>query len=177
MILRGRRHSSPKLANTKNVKLLFAVPLLHVKTVSQGNWNYKQAWVTTDGLDYVVIGIKAAGNAQLVFSERAGDDTGAVYEVVLGSHSNANTIMRHCVYCVNLVFMSTPGIVSSDEFRYFWFSWASDTSSLRVGRGSIVGEELVASLAHTNSSNIAGVGVSTGWGSSGEWHLGDLEGK
>lgn len=145
-----------------------------MKTVAQGNWNYKQAWVTTDGVDYVVIGIKAAANAQLVFSERAGDDTGAVYEVVLGSHSNANTLMRHCVYCFNLVFTRTVGIISPYEFRYFWFSWAND--SLQVGRGLVVGEELVASLAHTNSSNIAGIGVSTGWGSSGEWHLGDLEG-
>lgn len=146
-----------------------------MKTVKEGNWNYRQAWLSTYGMDHLVVRVKAAHDAHLVFSDTMGDENANVYEVVLGSHDNTNSLMRRCVYCENEVWENTPDVVNSEEFRYFWFRWTNQM--LQVGRGSIVGDQAFMDLGKEDHPTIIGVGLSTGWGSSGEWHVNALEGR
>lgn len=146
-----------------------------MKTVAEGEWNYNQAWLSTYDMDHVIVRVKADHDAHLVFSDTMGDENTNVYEVVLGSHTNTNSLMRRCVYCNNDVWVETPDILKPDEFRYFWFRWTNQM--LQVGRGTVAGEGAFMDLDKEIHPTIVAVGLSTGWGSPGEWHLNALEGN
>lgn len=48
-----------------------------------------------------------------------------VYEIVIGGATNTKTWIRNSTYGVNEAEEDTPDILSPDEHRSFWISWAN----------------------------------------------------
>ena len=62
----------------------------------------------------------------------------------------------------------TPGLISPDDYRQFWADAANGL--LRLGYGNIVGfHTLMTMQDSTDIQDIQYAGVSTGWGSDGDW--------
>ena len=54
------------------------------------------------------------------------EGTSNIYEVLLGMGGNEYSVIRETMWGSNTVQVYTPGIVSCDELRYFWFRWKND---------------------------------------------------
>jgi len=70
---------------------------------------------------------------------------------------------------VNQVAEATSQIVSGGEARIFWAS--AENGLVQLGRGSIVGEQIVMSWQDPNPHEAMYVGVMTGWGAEGKWNV------
>ena len=61
-----------------------------------------------------------------------------------------------------------PAAVDCNEARPFWISWA--TSSLRVGKGDRVGQNMFIEYPNVRRQ-IYSAGLASGWGSDADWYF------
>ncbi len=69
----------------------------------------------------------------------------------------------------------TQDIVSCDEARQFWASWTDKT--VQVGRGGEVGQEEFLQWPDANFHPVFSVGLATYLGVTGQWIVGNKDGK
>ena len=69
----------------------------------------------------------------------------------------------------------TPDIVSNQELRAFWISWAN--YRLMVGYGAAIGKNMFLDYQESEPYPVTAISISTGWGAEGEWEFSDLEGN
>jgi hypothetical protein len=64
-----------------------------------------------------------------------GKEYNEAYEVVFGCYGNTKTELRQGAHGEILSTVETPGVVSCDEFRYFWLDWNHTASAITIGVG------------------------------------------
>ena len=138
-------------------------------------------FTTGDTTYYDVILAEALGDArEISFSVRAGNNahiaffspsksSEGVYEIVLGSQNNSQSIIRQSDQGPYEVIASTPNIVSPHEHRKFWAD--AKNGVVRVGAGSTIGSNLIMEWNDTKPHIVTYVGFRTGPGSSGTWNV------
>eukprot|EP00906_Rhabdomonas_costata_P025061 RCo035913 len=89
-----------------------------------------------------------------------------VYEIVLGGNSGTTSSIRTTRGGADAVLSSTPGVISSSEYRPFWVSW--EGGAVSVGQGTKVNRNMFM-FTGTTGSAVNYVGVTTGLGASGLW--------
>ncbi|KAI8514743.1 hypothetical protein Bbelb_073340 [Branchiostoma belcheri] len=76
--------------------------------------------------------VKTSRDANIALSlERS--DRGDLYEILIGGWYNTQSVIRRSAEGPALTTVSTPDILSADELRGFWISWAPD-GTIAVGR-------------------------------------------
>ncbi|XP_071943363.1 C3 and PZP-like alpha-2-macroglobulin domain-containing protein 8 [Antedon mediterranea] len=111
---------------------------------------------------------KAENDAHIAL---AVDPTGMdLYEIVLGGWQNTKSWITASKQGEHLVTVSTPGIVSWDEFRAFWITF--ENGLIVVGHGEIPSNtSTIMSWQLESEINVDYLGFSTGWGSMGEFRI------
>ncbi|KAI8499818.1 hypothetical protein Bbelb_221350 [Branchiostoma belcheri] len=88
--------------------------------------------------------VELPGSSPLIFRAKASNgifialslersDRGDLYEILIGGWYNKRSVIRRSAEGPALTTVSTPGILSADELRGFWISWAPD-GTIAVGR-------------------------------------------
>lgn len=81
-------------------------------------------------MDHFVVAVKTHNNAHFALSASPHDSTGML-EIVLGGRQNTRSWISLGKMGDPLVSVSTPGILSWDEFRSFWISWKAGMIQVR----------------------------------------------
>lgn len=74
-----------------------------------------------------------------------------------------------------LVAVRTPGILSCNEYRWFWVRWGG--GAIEVGQGHIVGAKRFIILEDPEPISIHSLTVSAGFGAEGNFNFNTYEGK
>ncbi|XP_060132471.1 C3 and PZP-like alpha-2-macroglobulin domain-containing protein 8 [Zootoca vivipara] len=139
---------------------------IHIFTPNKYEYQYvrKPAW-----MGHFEVSVKAHHSAHLALS--AGPhDMAEMTEIVIGGRQNAKTWISTSKMGEPVASAETPGILSWDEFRSFWVSWANGV--VQVGHGpSVLNESVIVSWAPPRPPDVKYVGFSTGWGSVGEFKI------
>ncbi|KAI8514667.1 hypothetical protein Bbelb_072580 [Branchiostoma belcheri] len=91
---------------------------------------------------------------------------GDLYEIIIGGWGNSQSVIRRSAGGPDLTTVSTPGILSADELRGFWISWAPD-GTIAVGREG-EGSPFM-QWQDPDPLPIQDFGYSTWWGSAGQF--------
>ncbi|CAC5424725.1 unnamed protein product [Mytilus coruscus] len=95
------------------------------------------------------------------------DSTAVLYEIVIGGGSGQKVFLRRKDGFTVAENPLGTGNTQCEQFVPFWISW--ENSNLKIGKGLIVDEEIVIDWTDPDPFSIAGVGVRTGFGQSGQW--------
>lgn len=119
--------------------------------------------------------VKACEHAFIYLSESpVMDSTAALYEIIIGASGGTRVILRKHNY-VNVGVESLGSETTHCKlFVSFWISWGNN--NIKIGKGLIINQDIVIDWTEPDPFNIAGVGITTGYGSSGQWIL-YVEGK
>ena len=93
----------------------------------------------------------------------------------LGGWTNTKSVLRLSPSGEEVATADTDDILSCNEMRQFWVAWTDKI--VRVGEGSEIGELEILYYDDSNFHPIFSVGFSTGYTSTGQWVVGDLEGR
>ncbi|XP_015280131.1 PREDICTED: C3 and PZP-like alpha-2-macroglobulin domain-containing protein 8 [Gekko japonicus] len=139
---------------------------IHISTPNKYEYQYMQK---PSRMTHFSVAVKAHNNAHIALSSTPHDMT-AMIEVVLGGHQNTRTWISASKMGEPVASTETPGLLSWDEFRTFWISWANGL--IQVGHGpSVLNESVIVSWAALHPPEVKYVGFSTGWGSVGEYKI------
>ncbi|XP_078665528.1 uncharacterized protein LOC144907954 [Branchiostoma floridae x Branchiostoma belcheri] len=133
-------------------------------TGNETNYQWDIALPVSSPLTFSVM---AENDVHIALSSQAAalNDT---YEIVIGGWNNTQSVIRRAPDGDNEVTVSTQDILSSDEFRGFWISWAAD-GTIAAGRDGESSPFM--QWRDPNPLGIAYFGYSTGWGSAGEFRF------
>ncbi|CAC5394922.1 unnamed protein product [Mytilus coruscus] len=97
-------------------------------------------------------------------------DSPNFYEIVIGSNKGNNVIIRRKLRIAAVYAKETPGITSCTDFKKFVLTWSGDGHiQMNMMKGSI--DKSVTSWTDLSPFNITGIGIRTGWGSTGTWRI------
>ena len=117
----------------------------------------------------VTFTVQANSNAHIGFFSAA-QTTDEVYDIAIGGWGNTRSAIREQSGGVTQVQIDTPGIVSDTEARQFWADAVNGL--IRFGSSATIGSEIIMQWQDPDPHHTAAyVGVKTGWGSTGEWHV------
>lgn len=116
----------------------------------------------------VTFTVRAPNDAHVGFfsRERSLDE---VYEIVIGGWGDTQSVIRESNQGTNQVTVDTQGIVSADEDRPFWAD--AHEGLVRLGTGTVVGENVVMQWQDPDPHTAVYVGIMTGWGGEGVWNM------
>ena len=118
---------------------------------------------------------KACSDVHVALSSVHGSSDGM--EVVIGGWSNSMSAIRP-TKGGHLTEVTTLDILSCDQFRSFWITWSNTYGTYNVGTGEVVDQQIF--MSYTEDSprgNIHHIGLSTGYGFSGEWEFHETIGR
>ena len=145
-----------------------------VSTTTPNAYRYNHLWATVDDRSSLTFRVRACNDAHLALASVLGDTSYHTYEVVIGASSNQYSVIRNMTLQNNLMAAHTPDILSCDESRPFWLSWAGGL--IQVGRGTRVSVDRFIEWQETEPYPTNAVAISTGWGATGEWQFTDIQG-
>jgi len=140
---------------------------LDASTANNGQYNtiFEQPLGSSKSITFTV---QANNDAHVGFFSSS-KSLSEVYEIVIGGWGNSMSVIRESNQGANQVSEATSQIVSGGEAREFWAS--AENGLVQLGRGSIVGEQIVLSWQDPNPHEAMYVGVMTGWGATGIWNV------
>ena len=138
--------------------------------------NYDQVWRSVQDPGSLTFSVRACNDAHLGLFSILQNSTSPMYEIAIGVQSNTHSAIRQSPLGPDEALVSTPDVLSCAIFRAFWVTWQD--GYIQVGRGTVTGANVFMEWEDTEYSvTVEAVSLSTGWGASGEWQLGDLNGK
>ncbi|KAL7992852.1 hypothetical protein Chor_017108 [Crotalus horridus] len=139
---------------------------IHISTPNKYEYQYVQKPAHMMRFD---VAIKAHNNAHIALSS-APHDMAEMTEIVIGGHQNSKTWVSTSKMGEPVASTETVGILSWDEFRSFWISWAHGV--IQVGHGPfILNESIIVTWSTSKQPEVKYIGFSTGWGSAGEFKI------
>ncbi len=163
-------------------------------TLSDGGWAFDRCQLYRNTVDVstrsnVTFQVKAKNDAHILLSEEHPNNMTSDYvEIVLGGWDNSKSIIRVGNMIEEQIYggmVQTSHLLSADNFRAFWISWAH--SVIQVGKGLSVGENMFMAKNYnsvqqqiecqkhpmgkdyTSPISIIYMSVWNGFGSSGSW--------
>ncbi|VDI41586.1 Hypothetical predicted protein [Mytilus galloprovincialis] len=95
------------------------------------------------------------------------DSTADVYEIVMGGGSGTKVFLRSKNGVDVAQGLLGTSNTDCDQFVPFWISW--ENGNVKIGKGLIINQDVVIDWTDSDPFIIAGIGVRTGYGSSGQW--------
>ncbi|XP_071150557.1 C3 and PZP-like alpha-2-macroglobulin domain-containing protein 8 [Mytilus edulis] len=132
------------------------------------------------GITTLTFEAKACGDANTIMSNSDnGNSSKPIYEFIIGGWENQKSaILRRnddslTQSSQQVVIFNTPDICKCDEYRQFWIS--ANNGVLMMGKGLIVGINVIAEWTDPDPFTVKSIGIIT-WGGIGEWKV-QLEGN
>ena len=121
--------------------------------------------------------LKAAGDAHIALSAVYSELERKTWEITIGADKNTKSTIKDGAMGQIKIEALTMNIVTENDFRYFWISWADN--HLEVGRGAQYGygRFLHWHVPPNKQFHINCLGVSTGKASRGQWEFAELLGN
>ncbi|CAG2198494.1 unnamed protein product [Mytilus edulis] len=95
------------------------------------------------------------------------DSTADVYEIVMGGGSGTKVFLRSKNGVDVAQGLLGTSNTDCDQFVPFWISW--ENGNVKIGKGLIINQDVVIDWTDSDPFIIAGIGVRSGYGSSGQW--------
>ncbi|XP_022105080.1 uncharacterized protein LOC110987011 [Acanthaster planci] len=136
---------------------------------------YKYTYVLSDvelGTHFRVdFTLRAPRNGNLALSSRRGDqDSGIIYEIIIGGYVNSKSAIRRCKLCdKGQIEVSTVGIVSDSEDRAFWIEYSDGDVSVGRGEAPPMINQTWSEAEQGERPSTVYLGVSTWRDASGHW--------
>ena len=89
---------------------------------------------------------------------------------LIGGWNNTKSVIRKQIFGANLEENTSPR-TDCTVSKPFWIDWTNGT--IKVGEGYFVGTRSFLSYTDMNSTLVNRFKISTGYGASGEWNLGE----
>ncbi|XP_071150572.1 C3 and PZP-like alpha-2-macroglobulin domain-containing protein 8 [Mytilus edulis] len=132
------------------------------------------------GITTLTFEAKACRDANTIMSNSDnGNSSKPIYEFIIGGWENQKSaILRRnddslTKSSQQVVIFNTPDICKCDEYRQFWIS--ANNGVLMMGKGLIVGINVIAEWTDPDPFTVKSIGIIT-WGGIGEWKV-QLEGN
>ena len=132
------------------------------------------------GITTLTFEAKACRDANTIMSNSDnGNSSKPIYEFIIGGWGNQKSaILRRnddslTQSSQQVVIFDTPDICKCDEYRQFWIS--ANNGVLMMGKGLIVGINVIAEWTDPDPFTVKSIGIIT-WGGIGEWKV-QLEGN
>ncbi|XP_015826901.3 C3 and PZP-like alpha-2-macroglobulin domain-containing protein 8 isoform X1 [Nothobranchius furzeri] len=139
---------------------------IHISTPNKYEYQYVKKPAKMDQFE---VAVKTHNDAHFTLSASP-HDSAEMLEIVLGGRQNTRSWISLGKMGDPLVSVSTPSILSWDEFRSFWISWKGGV--VQVGHGKHPNNEsLILQWAGQFHGQVQHIGFSTGWGSVGEFKI------
>ncbi|XP_071150577.1 C3 and PZP-like alpha-2-macroglobulin domain-containing protein 8 [Mytilus edulis] len=139
-----------------------------------------QCGLDLGGITTLTFEAKACGDANTIMSNSDnGNSSKPIYEFIIGGWENQKSaILRRnddslTQSSQQVVIFNTPDICKCDEYRQFWIS--ANNGVLMMGKGLIVGINVIAEWTDPDPFTVKSIGIIT-WGGIGEWKV-QLEGN
>ncbi|XP_021364534.1 C3 and PZP-like alpha-2-macroglobulin domain-containing protein 8 [Mizuhopecten yessoensis] len=130
---------------------------------------YGYVFTPSPQANFITFQVKACEGAHIGLFQSE-DDLMNGYIVVIGAYINTRA-MIHNRRGISLVSHTEDGVISCDEYRYFWISWRND-GEVVLGRGEVVFQDVLLTLRDDEYLyQVRFVGITTGSGPSGKWKL------
>ena len=114
---------------------------------------------------FVTFSVKVCTDAYILLTSKY-YDSGPSIEIAIGTNGNMRAGIRREKLGRNIVTHIGP-FVSCREYTQFWISWKSQF--IAVGFGQNEYENQFMAMRDDRSLSIVNLGISTGWGTTGEW--------
>ena len=124
--------------------------------------------------------VRASNDAHVAFFDHDLNDAAWTgnghehYEIAISGWGNTQSVIRESAQGTNVAVADTTGFLSPSEDRPFWASALNGL--VRLGTGSVVGHNVILEWQDPDPINPQYAAVSTGWGSTGTWHICVVEG-
>ena len=93
----------------------------------------------------------------------------AMYEIVISGWGNTKSVIRRRNQGPAMVEANTQGLLRAGSYTQLWAD-AKD-GLVRLGRGNVVGKDVILEWQDPQPLDVESVGLMTGWGSRGKWRL------
>ena len=131
-------------------------------------FGYDQLWIKVKGKSHIAFGVRCCHDALLALAEELGVASNS-YEVCIGGYGNTKSSIRKEIQKPNDAEVLTPGLMSCNETRFFWVSWANGL--IEMGQGLTVGLRRFLYWKDSNPRfNVTAIGIS-GWNQEDEWEF------
>ncbi|XP_038157657.1 C3 and PZP-like alpha-2-macroglobulin domain-containing protein 8 [Cyprinodon tularosa] len=139
---------------------------IHISTPNKYEYQYVKKPSKMKQFD---VAVKTHNDAHIALSASP-HDSAEMFEIVLGGKQNTRSWISLGKMGDPLVSVSTPGLLSWNEFRSFWISWKGGV--IKVGHGlHSSNESIILEWAGQIPGQVQHIGFSTGWGSVGEFKI------
>ncbi|KAJ6664317.1 hypothetical protein lerEdw1_008536 [Lerista edwardsae] len=139
---------------------------IHISTPNKYEYQYVQKPAR---MTHFNVAVKAHNNAHIALSSGP-HDMAEMTEIVIGGYQNSRTWISTSKMGEPVTSAETAGILSWDEFRSFWVSWANGI--IQVGHGpAVLNESIIVTWVVPRQPEVKYIGFSTGWGSVGEFKI------
>ncbi|KAM4574402.1 C3 and PZP-like alpha-2-macroglobulin domain-containing protein 8 isoform 2-T2 [Fundulus diaphanus] len=139
---------------------------IHISTPNKYEYQYVKK---PSKMKQFEVAVKTHNDAHIALSASP-HDSADMLEIVLGGRQNTRSWISLGKMGDPLVSVSTPGMLSWDEFRSFWISWRGGV--VQVGHGLYPSNEsIILQWAGHFPGQVQHIGFSTGWGSVGEFKI------
>ena len=124
--------------------------------------------------------VRAGADANLVLAPYIEDTESGVYEITIGADANNITLLRDGTHINKdkpgkvLERRITRNILSADEARTFWISWAN--GYIQLGRGYDVGVDRILGWESTEPREIHAISIATE-STEGIWEFSNIPSK
>ena len=96
-----------------------------------------------------------------------------MYEIVIGGWGNSQSVIRRGSQGSNKDLKATHHILKSNEDRPFWAD--AKNGLVRLGKGKVIGSDIVMKWQDNKPFNPSYVGFMTGFGSTGIWKISEKD--
>ncbi|XP_072294012.1 C3 and PZP-like alpha-2-macroglobulin domain-containing protein 8 [Eucyclogobius newberryi] len=139
---------------------------IHISTPNKYEYQYVKKPAR---MNYFQVAVKTHNDAHFALSPSP-HDSAEMVEIVLGGRQNTRSWISTGKMGDPLSSVSTPSILSWDEFRSFWISWKGGV--VQVGHGlQPSNDSVILHWAGHSAGQVRHIGFSTGWGSVGEFKI------
>ena len=111
--------------------------------------------------------VRAQNDAHIGFM--SGNSSNEFYEIVIGGWSNTQSQIRRINPTIVGVTKSTAGILDPNEDQLFWADGLNGL--VRLGKGHIIGKNVIMQWQDPNPIIPNSIGFMTGWGATGDWSI------
>ena len=179
------------------VYIYYFIGLVIENTFTTPKIEYQNFFRTADFLQYVVDinknGLDLTGITTITFEVEAclavsiimsnsdnGDSSKPMYNFIIGGYQNQKSAIQRrnddslTPGSRQSVLYDTPDVCKCDEYRPFWISAVNGV--IMMGKGLIVGRNVIAELTDPNPFTVRSIGLYTNRDNIGEWKV-QIEGK
>jgi len=149
------------------------VTVREITVHTPNTYGYNNAWFVTNNY-FFSFRVRSCSEVRLLLTVEPyqidPSNEEHIHEIVIGGWQNTRSVIYlDTVSNISVADSNTPNILSCNEFRQFWIQWTGN-GAIAVGQNELGTSEFLR-YVDTEPHRIYGISISTGAGSTGEWHI------